>query len=248
MTKEEIEKVINQGKELLLENNWINEQDFSKFCNNKKIRECIEKCTSPNKNDIFNAFKLFPLEQTQVLIIGQDPYPAPNNKADGFAFSQKGQKSAVDSLKNIFDAVDEYLMNKAKKPLNRENTALKIWAKNNNVLLLNTVLTYDEKNSFKLRKEAWQPFIEKIIRNLLSYDSNKLVVFLWGDKAQTLFNNVVYQMCKNKKQIIRNLLVLSTSHPSNQSYKRGFSVEAPIHFQVCNEFLGNEKAIKWENI
>ena len=54
MTKEEIEKVINQGKELLLENNWINEQDFSKFCNNKKIRECIEKCTSPNKNDIFN--------------------------------------------------------------------------------------------------------------------------------------------------------------------------------------------------
>ena len=248
------------------------------------IISCINNCTSPieqkdekgnilltKEQTIFRAFNLFDLSDTKVIILGQDPYPDPD-KAHGLAFSvlqdYTNKQGIDDSLKNIFDAVDEYLIDQGKKPLNKENTELKIWANNNNVLLLNTVLTYDEKNSFKIRKETWQPFIEKIMNNIIEKkyqdDNSRLAIFLWGKPAQRLFYKCIKSknykfdkaIFKNNKLINKeiginigeNIIIFFTSHPSNKSAWRGFNDNAPKHFEACNDFLGSKNAIKWEDI
>ena len=56
-----------------------------------KIKEFIEeeyktKTIYPPKKEIFNAFKLCPLNKTKVVILGQDPYHE-KGQAHGHAFS-----------------------------------------------------------------------------------------------------------------------------------------------------------------
>ncbi len=143
----------------------------------KSIINCINNCTSPvtieveDKNiqekikTIFNAFTLFPISETQILILGQDPYPE-QEKAQGLSFSVKNeytQKNGIDdSLLNIFTAIQAYknglhfcdLSDKQIKEIKgtKKNkiwtdfwkTDLTNWAKNNGVLLLNTALTYEK--------------------------------------------------------------------------------------------------------
>lgn len=188
------------------------------------IIDCINNCTSPspNKKDfenkeedfikeklklIFKAFSLFEPSETKVLILGQDPYPEVK-RAQGLAFSFKNNhKPADDSLLNIFKAIEEYKKKNninITKSIKEWDTNLECWAKNNDILLLNTALTFDEKTSLTKRKNVWEPFVQKIITKLLTYDNDNLVIFLWGKEAQKTFlrvlNNIEYK-AKIEKQI-----------------------------------------------
>ncbi|MGY5139248.1 hypothetical protein ACUZ9N_00720 [Mycoplasmopsis gallinarum] len=55
---------------------------------------------SPKYNDLIKLMKIFDLNKTKVIILGQDPYPT-INQADGIAFSSSNGKLPK-SLKNIF--------------------------------------------------------------------------------------------------------------------------------------------------
>lgn len=197
--EDKVNEVINKGRKILVDK-WISEKEFTDLFDNNEIKKCIDQCTSPDINDIFNAFSLFPIEETRVLILGQDPY-SNKAKAHGFAFSvANGKRDA--SLLNIFKALCGYI---ACGKVKNWNTNLETWARDNKILLLNTALTYQnlypDKKKKELSKEekqkqnkcqeehlnAWSHFIKQVINKLLTCNNTKLVIFLWGGPAQKTF-------------------------------------------------------------
>ncbi len=243
----EDKKIIEDTKANVLFNNWMSEDNFIKFVDNNEIKNCIDKCTSPATEDIFNAFDGLTPESTRVLILGQDPYPS--GKGTGYAFLLNQTVTENDSLYYILKAIKSDFS--PTEITNKQNVEeqYKAWAKENKVLLLNTALTHEKGNKTE-HQNKWEYFIKLIIKNLLTTGDNKLVVFLWGDDARKLFHNVIF----NKEtdiinDISRNLFVLATSHPSKNynAYKKGFCYEAPNHFKACNKFLG-KNSVNWGNL
>jgi uracil-DNA glycosylase len=55
----------------------------------------------PKQNEIFKCFNYFNIQETKVVIIGQDPYPTPHD-ANGLAFSVNREQNLPHSLINIF--------------------------------------------------------------------------------------------------------------------------------------------------
>ena len=187
----------------LIDNEWITEDEAEKFLDDKDIIDCMEKTTSPCRNNIFNALNLVPFKSVKVLILGKDPYPNPKD-AHGLAFSSL-DKSTPDSLKNIFKALD---LAYDSDLFDRGENNLINWAKQG-VLLLNTGLTYQkvdadgldkkEKNSMQTRTQnrhmkVWKPFIKLIITKILSVKDRPIVLMLWGNDA----HNIVFANIKDK--------------------------------------------------
>lgn len=268
---------------------WLKGFVWQNFSNNNgkdlSINDCIQNCISPVKtNDnsisdeekiltVFKSLTLFEPKDTKILIIGQDPYPK-SERADGLAFSFANKAKADDSLLNIFKAVKAYKSDRAFDDISKNeitgvnnendrwNTNLEKWSENNKILLLNTALTYDKKNTIDERIKAWQPFTIHIIRNLLnskSDEDSKLAVFLWGVKAQKLFYDAIenndelnkYIGSKAEFEISQgefgkiltrgyykntNVIIFLSSHPSNQGVRKGFKDDAAEHFRICDEF------------
>jgi uracil-DNA glycosylase len=193
-----------------------------------KINEFIDeeyasKTIYPPYEDIFNAFKLTPLCNVKVVILGQDPYHE-KGQAHGLAFSTPDGHPIPRSLNNIFKEINaEYDYSIP------ESGCLEKWAEQG-VFLLNTVLTVEEGNANSHSKCGWQTFTDNVIR-LLNGQDQPIVFLLWGKQAE------------KKKELITNPnhLVLITSHPSPFSARRGFS--GSNHFRLANEFL-KEKGLK----
>ena len=90
----------------------------------------------PQRHDVFRAFHLTPLEDVRVVILGQDPYPSPD-EAHGLAFSVPDPLPAPRSLKTVY----RNLENDPRVHFTRPDSGdLTPWA-SNGVLLLNTALT-----------------------------------------------------------------------------------------------------------
>jgi len=97
------------------------------------------KTIYPHPNNFFEAFKLCPLNNTKVVILGQDPYHGPN-QAHGLSFSvQKGIKTPP-SLQNIYKELKSDLSLDIPQHGN-----LKAWAQQG-VLLLNSTLSVQAKS------------------------------------------------------------------------------------------------------
>ncbi|MER2013686.1 MAG: uracil-DNA glycosylase [Methanobrevibacter sp.] len=187
-----------------------------------KIMEFVDgeyssKTVYPPYSEIFNAFKLTPLCNVKVVILGQDPYHE-KGQAHGLAFSTPEGRPIPRSLKNIFKEIN----NEYGYPI-PESGCLEKWAKQG-VFLLNTVLTVEEGNANSHSKCGWQTFTDNVIR-LLNKQENPIVFMLWGKQAE------------KKKELITSPkhLVLITSHPSPFSARRGFL--GCNHFKKANEFL-----------
>lgn len=187
-----------------------------------KIMEFVDeeyssKTVYPPYGEIFNAFKLTPLGNVKVVILGQDPYHE-KGQAHGLAFSTPEGRPIPRSLKNIFKEIN----NEYGYPI-PESGCLEKWAKQG-VFLLNTVLTVEEGNANSHSKCGWQTFTDNVIR-LLNKHENPIVFMLWGKQAE------------KKRELIANPkhLVLITSHPSPFSARRGFL--GCNHFKKANEFL-----------
>ena len=190
-------------------------------------KEYETKTIYPPYDDIFNAFKLTPLNEVKVVILGQDPYHE-KGQAHGLAFSTPAGRPKPRSLNNIFKEINaEY-----DYPI-PESGCLESWA-NQGVFLLNTVLTVEEGNANSHSKCGWQIFTDNVIK-LLDCQTQPIVFLLWGKQAE------------KKKELIKNPnhLVLITSHPSPFSARRGFF--GSNHFIKANEFLkqNNLKEINW---
>ena len=187
-----------------------------------KIKEFVDeeyssKTIYPPYDEIFNAFKLTPLNEIKVVILGQDPYHE-KGQAHGLAFSTPDDHPIPRSLKNIFKEIN----NEYGYPIPASG-CLEKWA-NQGVFLLNTVLTVEEGNANSHSKCGWQIFTDNVIRLLNNQDS-AIVFLLWGKQAE------------KKKELITNPnhLVLITSHPSPFSARRGFF--GSNHFRLANDFL-----------
>ena len=181
--------------------------------------EYSSKTVYPPYDEIFNAFKLTPIDNVKVVILGQDPYHE-EGQAHGLAFSTPDGRPIPRSLKNIFKEINaeyEFLI--------PESGCLEPWAKQG-VFLLNTVLTVEAGNANSHSKCGWQTFTDNVIK-ILNERSQPIVFMLWGKQAE------------KKKELITNPkhLVLITSHPSPFSARRGFF--GCNHFRLANEFLSD---------
>ena len=83
---------------------------------------------------MYRAFKLTPLQDLRVLILGQDPYHD-DEQAEGLSFSVRHGVQPPPSLRNIFRELQSDL---GIGPAN--HGCLEAWARQG-VMLLNTVLT-----------------------------------------------------------------------------------------------------------
>ena len=198
-----------------------------------KIQDFIDeeyssKTIYPPYDEIFNAFKLTPLSNVKVVILGQDPYHE-EGQAHGLAFSTPEGRPIPRSLKNIFKEINaEYGY-----PIPNSG-CLEKWAEQG-VFLLNTVLTVEDGNANSHSKCGWQTFTDNVIE-ILNGQDQPIVVLLWGKQAE------------KKKELITNdsHLVLITSHPSPFSARRGFL--GCNHFKLANDYLkkNNKKEIDWK--
>ena len=189
--------------------------------------EYRNKTIYPPYEDIFNAFKLTPLSNVKVVILGQDPYHE-EGQAHGLAFSTPDGRPIPRSLKNIFKEINAEF----DYPI-PESGCLEKWAKQG-VFLLNTVLTVEKGNANSHSDCGWQTFTDNVIK-ILNNQNRPIAFLLWGKQAE------------KKKELITNPnhLVLITSHPSPFSARRGFF--GSNHFKLANEFLKekNIKEIDW---
>ena len=198
-----------------------------------KIQDFIDeeyssKTIYPPYDEIFNAFKLTPLSNVKVVILGQDPYHE-EGQAHGLAFSTPEGRPIPRSLNNIFKEINaEY-----DYPIPTSG-CLEKWAKQG-VFLLNTVLTVEDGNANSHSKCGWQTFTDNVI-GILNRQDQPIVFLLWGKQAE------------KKKELItnENHLVLITSHPSPFSARRGFL--GCNHFKLANGYLKENKIkeIDWK--
>ncbi len=190
--------------------------------------EYKKKVIYPKEDDIFKAFSLSSYSDTKVVILGQDPYYNPD-QAEGLAFSVKNGQKLPPSLKNIYKELENDLGIKAAK-----SGSLIKWAKQG-VLLLNTVLTVEEKKPNSHKNLGWQIFTDNVIK-ILDAKSKPCVFILWGNNA------------KKKEKLINNPIhcIIKSSHPSPLSARRGFFGSKP--FSKANDFLkgASLKEIEWK--
>lgn len=180
----------------------------------------------PKYDDIWNAFKLTPLDEVKVVILGQDPYHN-YNQAHGLSFSVLC-KELPPSLKNIYKEMESDLNIKV-----NQNGDLTYLSKQG-VLLLNTILTVRHSSPLSHQNKGWEILTDRVIE-LLNKQDRPIVFVLWGNNAKKKIN-----MLNNPKH-----LILSSAHPSPLSAYNGFFNSKP--FSKINEFLKNNniEPIKW---
>lgn len=170
----------------------------------------------PPSELIFNAFNLTPLNQTKVVILGQDPYHG-KDQAMGLSFSVKKGIKIPPSLVNVFKEIHSDL------GLNMPSCGdLTPWAKQG-VLLLNTSLSVSANKPNSHAKFGWQTFTDAAIK-ALSEKKENIVFLLWGNPA------------KAKAHLIDEAkhLILRAAHPSPLARGGFFDCK---HFSQANAYL-----------
>ena len=204
-------------------------------------RDLLGDQIAPAPENVFKALWSTPVNDVNVVLLGQDPYHSPG-LAQGLAFSipetiAPGSRLFPSSLRNISKAlvIDGY---PALKHGNLEH-----WA-NQGVLLLNATLTVEIGSANAHVHWGWQQFTNQLISRL-SEHKNNLVWMLWGGYAQ------------KKLELISNPqehLILRASHPSglgvyktNQPFLHPGDLMSCGHFKKANEWLTTHKkpTIAW---
>ena len=215
-------------------NDWdeILKDEFSKEYY-QKLRDFLKTeyatyTVYPSMYDIYNALRSTAYKDVKVVIIGQDPYHAPN-QAHGMAFSVKNGVPLPPSLKNIYREISDDLGIEM-----GDSGYLMPWAKQG-VLLLNTILTVREGQPMSHAGKGWEIFTDEVLKKL--NEREKPIIFLlWGSPA------------RKKKTLITNPnhVVLESPHPSPLSAYDGFF--GCKHFSKVNDILTSrgEKPIDWK--
>jgi uracil-DNA glycosylase len=180
---------------------------------------------------IFNAFCQTPLDQTKVVIIGQDPYHGPG-QAHGLSFSVPKGVPQPPSLQNIFKELRDDLG--IQPPA---HGCLLDWAKQG-VMLLNATLTVRAGEARSHHGKGWEAFTDRVVQ-LLCAKEDPVVFLLWGKSAQDKFQHI--QSSKGKSPH----LALTAAHPSPLSAHSGFF--GCRHFSKANDFLrgAGKSEIDW---
>ncbi|WP_281951997.1 hypothetical protein [Nitrosophilus kaiyonis] len=194
-----------------INNDWkdIIEKSYRKL--DVDYRYFLEKDSSyfPDFNNMFNAFKTLPLENTKYILFGQDPYPR-YESAIGYAFIDAKVKKIFDeknglskevnravSLRNfikmalkaqgylIDDTSKEAIKKIDKSGLINTIFELKSNFEKNGVLLLNRALIFTKKEDSKKHLKMWKPFIESLLNQIKDYEID---IILFGNAAKEIEN------------------------------------------------------------
>lgn len=184
----------------------------------------------PKTNNIFNCFKYFNIEETKVVILGQDPYHG-ENQANGLAFAVNNNIKTPPSLRNILKKLNDPITDKT----------LINWA-NQGILLLNCSLTVKHKKP-RSYLNLWKPFTISLLAYIAKNTKNVIFVS-WGGFALDIFSNVNPEIYPDK-----NHKMLICSHPSplgcSKKMKGYPSFNNFNTFMEVNKILGEKDAILW---
>jgi uracil-DNA glycosylase len=162
----------------------------------------------PAGENVLRAFKQ-PFGDVRVLIVGQDPYPAPGHPV-GLSFSVAPEvRRLPGSLVNIFREYGEDLG--YPPPSSGDLTP---WTERG-VLLLNRVLTVQPRMPGSHRGKGWEEVTEQAIRALVAR-GQPLVAILWGRDARNLV------------PLLGDAGVIESAHPSPMSASYGFFGSRPF--------------------
>jgi uracil-DNA glycosylase len=202
----------------------------------KVLESCVEdgqRFTPPLKQ-VFRAFMECPYDTTNVIMVGQDPYPQ-LGVADGIAFSCGNTKKPEASLRYIFKNVNKTVYND-QKDVTTFDPDLARWSKQG-VLMLNTSLT-TEINKIGKHIPVWDPF-NKYLIDMLNANDKEYVWVLMGKQAQQnedLIDN-----------ILNNSQILKCSHPASAAYQKASEWDSSNIFNKVNDALKltNKPKIVW---
>jgi uracil-DNA glycosylase len=203
---------------------------------------------APALDNIFRAFKETSVAQTNVIILGQDPYQTPG-LAQGLSFSipkeiKPGWKAFPSSLRNISKALalDGYQA--------LPHGDLSSWA-SQGVLLLNATLTVQLNVAGSHAQMGWQELTDVLLYQLAKKKS--LIWMLWGAHAQK--KQALIEQASQESGIAQD--ILTASHPSGLSV---YKTKEPFihpgdqqscgHFSKANELLVKKglKPIQWSEL
>ncbi|TDV23061.1 uracil-DNA glycosylase [Mycoplasmopsis mustelae] len=195
-----------------------------------KNAELNKQVIYPHQLDLFRPFEFFQLQDTKVIILGQDPYYS-NDFADGLAFSTR-QKTTPKSLNNIF----KVLLNDYPNTEIQTNSLVS-WAKQG-ILLMNVIFSVIQGQPNSHTNIGWQAFSQAVIEEIITQNPNVILVLL-GQQAQKFANKL-----HNIKQLNPDNII-KTSHPSPFSYQKGFH-KSQLFKNINNRLKKqNQTEINW---
>lgn len=161
----------------------------------------------PPANEVFRALELTWCRQTKVVIVGQDPYPAPG-QAHGLCFSVPCGVKRPYSLTKIHAE----LLRDVEVP-NPGHGSLEPWA-HRGVLLLNATLTVrggtgGRSTTFSHRGYGWERFTHRVVEVLIQ--ESDPVFLLMGDKAQRMAHMTRAPLADSKN-------VVESPHPAHHTF------------------------------
>lgn len=192
-------------------------------------RERREFEVYPAEQDTFRALELTPFRKVNVLLLGQDPYPGPN-QAHGLCFSVKPGVRVPGSLRNVFKELESDIEG-FRIP---NNGYLASWAEQG-ILMLNTVLTVRAGKIGSHRGKGWETFTDKVIERV-NGKKEPVVFVLWGRDAHAKVGLIDAE----------RHVILRAAHPSPLSARNGFFGTRP--FSAVNRALreAGKPEIDWQ--
>lgn len=210
----------------------LQNEDFCQRLNDFLNKEYQDYTCYPPRDLLFNAFRLTPLNQVKVVIVGQDPYHEPG-QAMGLSFSVPKGIKVPPSLINIYKEI----ANEYNCAMNYSYGDLTYLAKQG-VLLLNSILSVRAHQALSHNIEEYRLFLASVLE-ILDKQTQPIVFLLWGGPARKL------------KGYLHNPshLILECIHPSPLAANHG-GWFGNNHFKKANEYLCQNglSEIKWSNI
>jgi len=179
-----------------------------------RIEQTLPEQILPPKDMVMRAFSSAPAE-IKVVLLGQDPYPTPGD-AVGLAFAKPVGQKLPRSLMNIVKELEDDLGKTVSAEID-----LSGW-QSRGVMLLNSSLTTLPYQAAAHSKIGWQEFTLQAIQALAI--TQPLVLLAWGNHAKDIAD-----------QVIGNVRVIESAHPSPLSASRGFFGSKP--FSRANQAL-----------
>ena len=211
--------------------------DWSKAIDLKEADRILRKLSAsthaicPLVQDVFKAFRLCPLNNLRVVIIGQDPYPQ-KGVATGLAFANK-QGTPEDSISPSLEVLRESVIdNTIPHRTITFDPSLEKWEEQG-VLLLNSALSC-EAGRVGSHILMWTPFMISFLTNLQKCSSG-IVYVLMGNQAQGFESYINHQFNQ----------VLKCKHPSYYARTKT-RMPSDIWKQVNQILIGqNGYGIQW---
>lgn len=195
---------------------------------------------------IDNVFKIFNNKwiNTKVIILDEEP-DAFKDINDGYSYSSTNS-TASPSLEIVFGEIERSYKHR------RDIYNLQDWV-DQDVLLLNTHLTVQEKSIRSHQELGWSTFLTDCLLSLFRYNlANGLpnpIILAWGNPAKEFANNLLdIAITEGAEDLVEpTCIILEASHPAIQKKNKNVKFIGCNHFSLVNTFLEErgKEPINW---